>query len=744
MKRFIYMLAAFALMGAVSCQPDEEVAVHASFTTDKESYDVGDPVVLTNTSTAENALIAICKWELGKGVVSYETTPENISYDQAGEYVIKLTVTSDRGAKKSSFEKTIRVVDNNIRPVADFTWSPEKVVAGEPVQFTDRSTDEDGEVVAWEWKFGTTTSDKQNPEFTFAAQGATEVSLTVTDNKKGRNTKTVTIDVGRGAISLDLLWSYPYDDTKDAYVFGTSPAVSPDGEYVYVTSTGYSLVCFTKAGERLWAFDIGKDGASAENNSGSIKVQSPTPSVDEDGTVYALAGFNEPNKGAGGSAFYAVSGGAGGGSQVWHVNTGVNTSFRFLSPAVTEKYLFIVARNVPSGHQNFQVYDKSSGDLVDERHVNGGSYGGVLPLKNGMVIAGTGGSHGMRVFFPDGAGKWKFSCVKSNGREHNYGGSGKDATCEAPNGTQPASGPGGKVYILFQNQGVRADKSLGGGVVYCYDPAKTVYGQTPEPDWYCPVKGDCAQSGMGVALGEDGTVYAATQKTGSVAAHVTAISAQGVKRWEHAADGDINGVPAVDDQDFVYYNDRTTGKLVKLRPEDGSRVAEIKLADDPYTADLMAKDLVAWFEERLRSREPLTDHVRNLQQSLLKSTVAAANVKDKPSSGSGSAFALFDGAGSLSDGGDLFPAADAGTLPDMPAERRADDFTPLGAGEVQGAAYGYRTPRVIPAFREHLFYGLLLDMKAMYRRGAASAPLADTRSFCRYMADRIDRELAVE
>lgn len=140
MKRYIYMIAAFVLIGAASCQPDEEVAVHASFTTDKESYDVGDPVVLTNTSTAENALIAICKWELGKGVVSYETTPENISYDQAGEYVIKLTVTSDRGAKKSSFEKTILVVDNNIRPVADFSWSPEKVVAGEPVQFSDRST----------------------------------------------------------------------------------------------------------------------------------------------------------------------------------------------------------------------------------------------------------------------------------------------------------------------------------------------------------------------------------------------------------------------------------------------------------------------------------------------------------------------------------------------------------------------------------------------------------------------------
>ena len=109
-------------------------------------------------------------------------------------------------------------------------------------------------------------------------------------------------------------------------------------------------------------------------------------------------------------------------------------------------------------------------------------------------------------------------------------------------------------------------------------------------DWYCPVKGDCAQSGMGVALGEDGTVYAATQKTGSVAAHVTAISAQGVKRWEHAADGDINGVPAVDDQGFVYYNDRTTGKLVKLRPEDGSRVAEIKLADELRSSPTISYD----------------------------------------------------------------------------------------------------------------------------------------------------------
>ena len=151
-------------------------------------------------------------------------------------------------------------------------------------------------------------------------------------------------------------------------------------------------------------------------------------------------------------------------------------------------------------------------------------------------------------------------------------------------------------------------------------------------------------------------------------------------------------------------------------------------SDDPYTSDRMAKDLIGWFEERLRSREPLTAHVRNLQQSLLNSTVAVANVREKAASGSGNAFAL---------------AAENGLSHAVP-ERRADDLTPLGLGGEQDAAYGYRTPRVIPAFREHLFYGLLLDMKAMYRRGAVSAPVADTRSFCRYMADRIDRVLALD
>ena len=54
MKRIIYLLVA-AIGLLVGCTPDEETWVQAGFTTDKESYEIGDLITLTNTSTAENA-----------------------------------------------------------------------------------------------------------------------------------------------------------------------------------------------------------------------------------------------------------------------------------------------------------------------------------------------------------------------------------------------------------------------------------------------------------------------------------------------------------------------------------------------------------------------------------------------------------------------------------------------------------------------------------------------------------------
>jgi uncharacterized protein (TIGR02145 family) len=61
-------------------------------------------------------------------------------------------------------------------PVVDFTYSPNPVIAGQTVQFTDRSS---SNTTGWEWDFGdgSNTSNVQNPTHRFNSPGTYEVNL---------------------------------------------------------------------------------------------------------------------------------------------------------------------------------------------------------------------------------------------------------------------------------------------------------------------------------------------------------------------------------------------------------------------------------------------------------------------------------------------------------------------------------------------------------------------------------------
>jgi PKD repeat protein len=70
-------------------------------------------------------------------------------------------------------------------------------------QFTDASTDSDGEIASWAWEFesGTpATSTAQNPAVTFPAAGTYTVTLTVTDNENASDdfSRDVTVTVAPG------------------------------------------------------------------------------------------------------------------------------------------------------------------------------------------------------------------------------------------------------------------------------------------------------------------------------------------------------------------------------------------------------------------------------------------------------------------------------------------------------------------------------------------------------------------
>lgn len=162
----------------------------------------------------------------------------------------------------------------------------------------------------------------------------------------------------------------------------------------------------------------------------------------------------------------------------------------------------------------------------------------------------------------------------------------------------------------------------------------------------------------------------------------------------------------------------------------GSLDLAVSRSDDPYTTEMMAADLTDYFREKIHSREPMSRHLCEMQQTLLRTVISAAKVQDKESKSSASAFALTD---SEQTPGESF----AGGL--LPASGRV-----LGADEIAGAPYGFQRPQVTVPYKEHLFYGLLLNLQTMYRRGASQAPLSETRDFCRYMADRIDRALKIK
>ncbi len=562
-------LCVLSIAAVVSCNKTPQVTVAASFETDKDTYEVHEVVNVTNTTVVEHSRMAICKWEWN-GNVSYDMpAPDNIAFATEGVYPVTLTVTSEEGAVKGSFTKEITVIDSNVKPVADFTWSPADVVAGEEVQFTATASDSDG-IASYEWTFGTTTVTEQNPVYVFKETGDIMVVLKVTDNKKGSTTVTKTVTVGRGINYLDLIWEKSYDTVTDAYVYGTSPAVNADGSRIYVHSTGYHLVAFDADGNQQWSFDTSTEGASAMSNNGNIKNQSPTPSIDKDGNVYIAVSFDEPKKCFGGVFSINQTG-----KKNWYTSYGRGASFRFMSPMIFGDYVATNQRNtgqvVEDGDenvfdgQNFVVLNRADGSLAQYLYCDSGPYGGIAAYErtDGWLLFAQSGGHGTRVYTPyEGLWTTPTDGSSSKGRKYNLN-TGVDAQ-----GSQMAITADGVVYSLYKN-----------GVVQAYQMADYQVNQIATQLWSVDLDGSTSQSGLGCVLAEDGTVYVTVKE------YLYALNpADGSIKWVETADGQISGVAAVDNAGGVYYNDSKTGKLIKVTPE-GKRVVELSLADNVLGVD---------------------------------------------------------------------------------------------------------------------------------------------------------------
>lgn len=122
--------------------------------------------------------------------------------------------------------------ETNEPPDADFSFSPSRPTTDDTVQFTDRSSDPDGEVVDWEWDFGDgSTNTRQNPSHLYSRAGTYTVELTVTDDDGATDSvsKSITVEEPPNERpEADFSFS-PTNPTTDDTVQFTDRSSDPDG-----------------------------------------------------------------------------------------------------------------------------------------------------------------------------------------------------------------------------------------------------------------------------------------------------------------------------------------------------------------------------------------------------------------------------------------------------------------------------------------------------------------------------------
>ena len=458
-------------------------------------------------------------------------------------------------------------------PVADFEI-PANPTMDETIKFIDKSTSAEG-IESWSWNIGGILSSEQNPEVVFNTFGDDiPVSLTVTDTYgiKGSVTKTFSVARSDGH-NVNIAWSKPYDETSDAWVNWTSPALNAAGDRIYVTSSGNHLVCFNADGEQIGSYDVGEFSPAQ----GDVTAVRTTPSVDSDGNVYLPVQYGWDDSDSSKGGLFSIKPDCAG--KNWYCFTGPRAQYEFAISAIMSDYVTVQMRgNGGDISGNFALIKKSDGSEYMSITCDGGSYGGVAVGQNNrlvysaITIASTGLGTGFKVAIPNGA-SWETTANSNDGRRKNL----LSGDGIATKGCQPAiSKNDGTVYLC---------SSLSDGEKFTcarYDLNSYSLTTTPTAIWRVEFEATNLPNhsskhgiGYGCALDEQGNAY---YMAGNKVFRLNRDN--GEKAWEHTFEKGSVGVPAIDALGYLYFLDVKAHKLVKLSTADGKVITEVPLGDD--------------------------------------------------------------------------------------------------------------------------------------------------------------------
>jgi len=149
---------------------------------------------------------------------------EHVFHD-GGEHTIRLIVIDDAGESSAPITQTIWV---NRTPSAGFGLSTFESNELDPVCFNDLSHDDDGSIVAWQWRFGDgSSSTETSPTHAYERDGTFTVALTVTDTCGATDTTTAEITIHNLSPIAQLATSHLTQPTDTSFAFDASGSLDP-------------------------------------------------------------------------------------------------------------------------------------------------------------------------------------------------------------------------------------------------------------------------------------------------------------------------------------------------------------------------------------------------------------------------------------------------------------------------------------------------------------------------------------
>jgi gliding motility-associated-like protein len=207
------------------------------------------PLKVTFSNTTSTALS--CNWDFGDGDSSNSCSPDH-TYTLAGIYSVKLTIMDSNGCSGSLIKDSIISVLQ--APTAVFNMNPQPTTIINPtISFTSQSI----QAIRWNWSFGDTpqsTSNLENPQFTYPDSGHYQVQLIVTSVDGCSDTITHTVIVKEDFVIYIPNAFTPNDD-------GINDVFLPSG--TGISSNNYNLQIFDRWGELVFkstSLNIGWNG----------------------------------------------------------------------------------------------------------------------------------------------------------------------------------------------------------------------------------------------------------------------------------------------------------------------------------------------------------------------------------------------------------------------------------------------------------------------------------------------------